>query len=64
MMVKDIARLHPGAMMSLKPNAAMEIAIRANGRLFGTGELVQVGEQLAIEIKTLLSASPERCRGK
>ncbi|MGF6265265.1 type III secretion protein Q [Paraburkholderia youngii] len=62
MTVAEIARLHPGAVIPLKSNAVTQIAMRANGHLFGTGQLVQVGEQLAVEIMMLHSASPEPCR--
>ncbi|MEX3846697.1 FliM/FliN family flagellar motor switch protein [Paraburkholderia sp. BR10882] len=64
MAVADIARLHPGAVIPLRSSAVTQIAMRANNHLFATGELVRVGEQLAVEIRTLLCASPEPSRGE
>lgn len=53
LMVAELAALHPGAVLSLHDKVVEHIVIRVNGQLLGHGELVQVGERLAVEVKSM-----------
>ncbi|KVD78014.1 hypothetical protein WS62_29765 [Burkholderia sp. ABCPW 14] len=57
--VGDLGRFHAGTVLPLRSDAVGDVAIRVNGRVFGCGELIQVGERLAVEVKTVRFASPE-----
>lgn len=48
-----------GTQLILNHNAHCAIALEINGQLFARGELIQVGEQLAVELHTLLSTERE-----
>ncbi|KVD73622.1 type III secretion system protein [Burkholderia sp. ABCPW 14] len=61
--VAQLASCHPGLVLPLR-GAPGEVTIRANGRPFGCGELIQVGEQLAVEVKALWLAKPAACDGE
>ncbi|MGV4663610.1 SctQ family type III secretion system cytoplasmic ring protein BsaV, partial [Burkholderia pseudomallei] len=61
--VAQLAGCHPGMVLPLR-GAPGEVTIRANGRPFGRGELIQVGEQLAVEVKALWRAKPAACDGE
>ena len=61
--VAELAELGPGAVLPLQPDCASRVAIRAAGLHFGDGELVQVGERLAVEVRSIRSATAgPRCR--
>ncbi|MCU9952208.1 type III secretion system cytoplasmic ring protein SctQ [Burkholderia sp. BKH01] len=55
--VAQLARCHPGLVLPLRGTPG-EVTILANGQPFGSGELIQVGEQLAVEVKALWRAKP------
>lgn len=57
--VDELAELHPGAVLPLRDKAVERILIRANGQLLGRGELVQVGERLAVEVKSMNLVAPK-----
>ncbi|OMT17033.1 SctQ family type III secretion system cytoplasmic ring protein BsaV [Burkholderia pseudomallei] len=61
--VAQLAGCHPGMVLPLR-GAPGEVTIRANGQPFGRGELIQVGEQLAVEVKALWRAKPAACDGE
>ncbi|AJY40453.1 type III secretion apparatus protein, YscQ/HrcQ family [Burkholderia humptydooensis] len=61
--VAQLAGCHPGLVLPLR-GAPGEVTIRANGLPFGRGELIQVGEQLAVEVKALWRAKPAACDGE
>lgn len=53
MTVDELARLHTGAVLQMRKGTQTNVAVRANGLLIAKGELVQVGEHLAVELKTV-----------
>ncbi|EDT05160.1 type III secretion system apparatus protein YscQ/HrcQ [Burkholderia ambifaria IOP40-10] len=57
--VADVARLHPGAVLPLDAGAEHEVKIYANGRYLALGELIQVGERLAVEIQSIELVDPK-----
>ncbi|WP_407973173.1 FliM/FliN family flagellar motor switch protein (plasmid) [Burkholderia pyrrocinia] len=57
--VADVARLHSGAVLPLDPGAEHEVKIYANGRYLALGELIQVGERLAVEIQSIELVDPK-----
>jgi type III secretion protein Q len=57
--VAELARVHAGIVLPMREGAVGNVAIRANGRWLGTGELIQVGEQLAVEVRSVRLASPK-----
>ncbi|KVN98518.1 hypothetical protein WJ69_34240 [Burkholderia ubonensis] len=57
MCFSDLRQLYPGSVLSASAEAASKIKIRANGRLVATGQLVQVGEQLAVQVQSVHFAS-------
>lgn len=61
--VAQLARCHPGLVLPLR-GVPGEVTIRANGQPFGIGELIQVGDQLAVEVKALWRAKPAACDGE
>lgn len=48
-----------GTQLLLKNDAHYAITLEINGQTFAKGELIQVGEQLAVELHTLLSTEQE-----
>jgi type III secretion protein Q len=57
MCFSDLRELYTGSVLTAQPDAASKVKIRANGRLVATGQLVQVGEQLAVQVQTVHFAS-------
>jgi type III secretion protein Q len=57
--VAELAQVHAGVVLPMREGAVGNVAIRANGRLLGTGELIQVGEQLAVEVRSVRLAAPK-----
>lgn len=51
--VGQLVGCHVGMVLPMRPNASSDVIIRANGRRIGNGEVIQVGEHLAVEVKTL-----------
>ncbi|KVM73929.1 hypothetical protein WJ60_06345 [Burkholderia ubonensis] len=58
MPLERLTSLHAGSVLTLNDNAAASVIIRVNGQRFAVGELIQVGEQLAVEIKSVRSPLP------
>ncbi|WP_244122375.1 FliM/FliN family flagellar motor switch protein [Burkholderia latens] len=54
--VAEVGRLRPGTVMPLEPGVERKVMIYANGGFLAQGELIQVGEQLAIEIQSIVLA--------
>ncbi|KWK77687.1 type III secretion system cytoplasmic ring protein SctQ [Burkholderia ubonensis] len=50
--VAQLADCRAGTILPLR-GSSEKIVIRANGQIFGCGELVQIGDQLAVEVKTI-----------
>jgi len=63
MTVSQLASLHAGTVLPLGGPVG-EVTIRANGRPFGRGELIQVGDHLAVEIKSVWLATPAARHGE
>lgn len=61
--VAELAGYHAGMVLPLRGSTG-EVTIRANGRPLGCGELIQVGEQLAVEIKTVWLTSAAKHHGE
>ncbi|KVC71751.1 type III secretion system cytoplasmic ring protein SctQ [Burkholderia ubonensis] len=57
--VADVAQLHAGAILPLEPDAERHVTLYANGRCLAQGELIQVGERLAVEIQSIEYAEPK-----
>ncbi|WP_323117700.1 type III secretion system cytoplasmic ring protein SctQ [Burkholderia alba] len=55
--VARLAGCHAGMVLPLGGTPG-EVTIRANGQPFGRGELIQVGERLAVEVTSLWRAKP------
>lgn len=55
--VTQLAGYHAGMVMPLR-SGPDEVMIRANGQPFGRGELIQVGDRLAVEVKDLWRTKP------
>lgn len=53
----DLSQLYPGSVLTMNDDVAEKVRIRANGRLLATGQLIQVGEQLAVQVKSVNFAS-------
>jgi flagellar motor switch/type III secretory pathway protein FliN len=49
----ELAGLVPGAVLSLGPEAAGSLNLRIEGQLWARGELVRVGDELAVRITHL-----------
>ncbi|ONC26346.1 hypothetical protein AQ914_04500 [Burkholderia pseudomallei] len=54
--VAELARLQRGMVLPMQAKTPMDVKIRANGRFLGMGELIQLGEQLAVQVHSLRSA--------
>ncbi|WP_082722053.1 MULTISPECIES: type III secretion system cytoplasmic ring protein SctQ [unclassified Burkholderia] len=57
--VAEVAALHAGMVVPLAPGAEREVTIYANGRYLARGELIQVGERLAVELQSIELAEPK-----
>ena len=53
----ELAALQPGQVLALEAPARGQVAIRANGRLIGRGELVRIADRVGIRVMEL--AGPE-----
>ncbi|MEM9280426.1 MAG: type III secretion system cytoplasmic ring protein SctQ [Verrucomicrobiota bacterium] len=50
--VSELSQIQPGAVLPLEdPIDAAVVTIRANGRVFGKGELVQVGDRIGVRLQ-------------
>ncbi|AOJ73538.1 MULTISPECIES: type III secretion system cytoplasmic ring protein SctQ [Burkholderia] len=63
MTVAQLAGCHAGTVLPLR-GTSRDVTIRANGQPLGQGELIQVGEQLAVEVKTLWFTKPAASDGE
>ncbi|MFV9996795.1 MAG: FliM/FliN family flagellar motor switch protein [Arsenophonus endosymbiont of Dermacentor nuttalli] len=50
-----MATWQPGTQLRLNRDAHCAIVLEINGQTFSRGELIQIGEELAVELLTLLS---------
>ncbi|KVT54024.1 hypothetical protein WK55_22075 [Burkholderia ubonensis] len=57
--VADVAQLHAGAILPLEPDAERRVTLYANGRYLARGELIQVGDRLAVEIQSIEHTDPK-----
>ncbi|MEG2804529.1 type III secretion system cytoplasmic ring protein SctQ, partial [Stenotrophomonas sp.] len=48
--VAELAALQPGTVFTLPDNAWLSLQLRVNGQPIGSGELVQVGDQLGVQL--------------
>lgn len=48
--VAELAQLQPGDVVALQDDAYKQMELRVDGRRFATGELVQIGDQLAVQV--------------
>jgi type III secretion protein Q len=53
----DLSQLYTGALLNIESSATSNVKVRANGRLVATGELVEVGEQLAVQLLSVRFAA-------
>jgi len=63
MTVAEVAGLHAGSVIPLRGPVG-EVTVRVNGRAFGVGELIQVGERLAVEITAIWLEKQGVCNGE
>ncbi|VVE36914.1 Surface presentation of antigens protein SpaO [Pandoraea horticolens] len=62
MSVAEVAKLHAGAVLPVREGAEGRVSIRANGQVIAFGELIQVGDCLAVEVRSLRIAQLGRGR--
>ncbi|AJC22363.1 type III secretion system cytoplasmic ring protein SctQ [Pandoraea pulmonicola] len=62
MSVAEVAKLHAGAVLPVREGAQGCVSIRANGQVIAFGELIQVGDCLAVEVRSLRLAQLGRGR--
>lgn len=53
MTLANLERLGKGSVLELPPSAAMNVRVRDAGRLLAVGELVQIGDQLGVQLRTV-----------
>ncbi len=50
MTLEEISHLHTGSLVPLLPEAEKKIIVTVNNQRYAKGELIQIGDQLAVEI--------------
>jgi type III secretion protein Q len=56
MTLSNLERLGKGSVLELPPSAPMNVRVRDAGRLLAVGELVQIGDQLGIQLRTVTTS--------
>ncbi|OGG54333.1 MAG: hypothetical protein A3F84_09225 [Candidatus Handelsmanbacteria bacterium RIFCSPLOWO2_12_FULL_64_10] len=59
--LEQVVNLEPGSLVELEKLSGQAVDVRVNGTLFGRGEIVVVGEQMAVRMTELLR--PEEMKG-
>jgi len=52
--LEQVVNLEPGSLVELEKLSGQAVDVRVNGTLFGRGEIVVVGEQMAVRMTELL----------
>jgi flagellar motor switch protein FliN/FliY len=52
--LEQVVNLEPGSLVELEKLSGQPVDVRVNGTLFGKGEIVVVGEQMAVRMTELL----------
>lgn len=57
MTLASLERLGKGSVLELPPSAAMNVRLRDAGHLLAVGELVQIGDQLGVQLRSVTTRS-------